>query len=267
MFAWFPLVRKLHRLTIYLYLESQYLMFGLNSKRGARAQSLLKRYIAYCMKNKPELVEKLIPKYPVGCKRVVINSDFYPALDRENVDLVTTGIKKITENAIELKDGKSIEVDIIICATGFDIQESFYSPNIFHKNGTPQRSVFGESPKAYLGSSISGLPNYFTLLGPSSILGHNSVLVMIESQLGHIIKLIKYMRDNGMAQVEVKQDVVDKYIKMNNDNMKTKVWAADFNSWYKNSQGELYVLWSMSSLTFIWKCFRANNRDYIFIKW
>src|SRR6266404_1347673 len=142
----------------------------------------------------PKLRAVLTPSYEFGCKRVLISNDFYPAIQRLNVELVTDAISEVREHSIVTADGNVREVDVLIYGTGFRATEPLYGASIIGRNGLDIHQAWKERISAYLGVTIAGFPNFFILLGPNTGLGHNSVVLMIEAQVRYVMESLQLMK-------------------------------------------------------------------------
>lgn len=121
--------------------------------------------------NNPELWDALTPNYAPGCKRVILTDDYYPALARENVDLETRHINRITENGIKVDGGGEQEYDLIVLATGFKTVDFMAPIQIYGANGRPLGDIWKNGPRAYYGVTVEALPNFGMFYGPNTNLG------------------------------------------------------------------------------------------------
>ena len=143
----------------------------------------------------PDLRRKVTPNFRIGCKRMLISNDYYPALARENVDVVTDGIAEVRPNAVVTRDGTVREVDAIVVATGFHVTDSPTFETIHGRDGRTLAQTFAEGgQQAYKGTTIANFPNMFFLVGPNTGLGHSSMVYMIESQIAYVADAIATMR-------------------------------------------------------------------------
>ncbi|MDX3108769.1 flavin-containing monooxygenase, partial [Nonomuraea angiospora] len=188
----------------------------------------------------PALRAKLTPDYPPGCKRVVIDSAFYPALTRPNVDVVTDGIVRITPTGVETTEG-SHEVDTIVYATGFRSTEFLAPMEITGSGGRTLEEQWKGGPEAYLGISVPNFPNLFLLYGPNTNLGHNSIVFMIECQVEHIMSCLPYLSANG--PIEVRPEVMAAWRGQLDAAMARMVWGGGCRSWYKTAEGRVTNNW------------------------
>src|SRR3954454_16932246 len=131
----------------------------------------------------PALIAKATPAYTVGCKRILPSNAWYPALARENVELVTSTIAEVKPHSVVLASGRELEVDALIFGTGFDVIDMPVGRMVHGRDGRTLADAWNGSPRAHLGSTVPGFPNLFLMLGPNTGLGHSSMIYMIESQI------------------------------------------------------------------------------------
>jgi len=204
----------------------------------AASRAFLKKSVA-----SPALRARLLPKYKMGCKRILPTNDFYPAIQRPNVDLVTTGIEEVTPRGIRSKDGVERPVDAIVLATGFAAAEQC-SP--FEITGRGERSLaatWEAGAEAYLGTSVAGFPNLFLIVGPNVTLGHSSMILVIEAQIGYIVDAIRTMRRDALDAVEVLAAEQARYNEEIQARLARSVWASGCKSWYLTRSGKNTTLW------------------------
>ncbi|GGK73139.1 4-hydroxyacetophenone monooxygenase [Sphaerisporangium melleum] len=189
----------------------------------------------------PELRAKLTPDYPIGCKRIVIDSDFYPALTRPDVELVTEPITRIVPGGIETAGGRVREVDTIIFATGFHTNDLLAPIEITGRDGHPLREAWRDGAEAYLGIAVPRFPNLFLLYGPNTNLGHNSIIYMIESQVWYIMGCLRLLASRG--PMEVRQPAMESWRRALEAALARTAWQASCHSWYKNEAGKIVNNW------------------------
>ncbi|MFF4617960.1 flavin-containing monooxygenase [Nonomuraea jabiensis] len=234
-----PGLQRAYREWIYRYAEAT-LYPAL--AQGWSADLLRKRALRHLHDQVPDpaLRAKLTPGYPPGCKRVVIDSAFYPALTRPNVEVVTDGIVRITPTAVETTEGPH-EVDTIVYATGFRTTEFLAPMEITGRDGHPLEEQWKGGPEAYLGISVPNFPNLFLLYGPNTNLGHNSIVFMIECQVEHIMSCLPYLSANG--PIEVRPEVMAAWRGRLDAAMARMVWGGGCQSWYKTAEGRVTNNW------------------------
>ena len=148
----------------------------------------------------PALRARLIPDYPIGCKRVLITDDFYPALMRPNVELVTDAITRITPTGIDTRDGATRTFDVIVYATGFETTGWQWSMDVVGRDGRHLHDLWRDAPEAYLGITTAHCPNMFMLYGPNTNLGHNTITFMLERQVEYAVRALQDMRARGLPR-------------------------------------------------------------------
>ncbi|KAF9178042.1 hypothetical protein BGZ51_004870 [Haplosporangium sp. Z 767] len=186
---------------------------------------------------------KLTPKYEMGCRRVVVSSNYFPALAKKNVNVHTETISAVKGNSLILKDGSVQEVDALVLATGFKVQEMIPPKFVIGKGGVDLMGTWGKNPSTFYGITSSHTPNMFFLLGPNTGLGHNSVLFMIETQVEYAIKAMSYMMANNLSTIQVTEKACDDFMKDLDKKMQDKVWSSACQSWYQNDEGRVTALW------------------------
>ncbi len=193
----------------------------------------------------PELRAKVTPTFAVGCKRILKSNEWYPTLDRDDVELVTDGIARITADAIVTDDGTEHPVDAIVVATGFHVTDSPVFESIRGVGGTSLADTWSEGGmKGYKGTFVHGFPNMALLIGPSTGLGHTSMVYMIESQLNYLIDYLTKTRKAGITRTEVKKDVQNRYSASLQHKLKNSVWVnGGCASWYQDEHGNITALW------------------------
>ena len=191
----------------------------------------------------PELRSKLVPDYPIGCKRVLITDDFYPALTRENVTLETNPIEKIVPSGV-MTGSATHELDVLVFATGFETTDWNWSMEVVGKGGLSLADAWSEGPEAYLGVLVSGFPNMFVLYGPNTNLGHNSITNMLESQVRYMLKVLGELDAEGLSAAEVTAQAQNAYNDRLQEELAKTVWAdPNCSSWYKTDLGRISQNW------------------------
>jgi cation diffusion facilitator CzcD-associated flavoprotein CzcO len=211
----------------------------------------------------PDLQTKLTPNYTMGCKRILLSNDFYAAVSREHVDLVTSPINQVSAKGLITEDGQEHEVDAIICATGFQVAEAAAPFPIYGPNQWQLADAWQAGAEAYLGTAVHGFPNFFIIVGPNSGLGHNSIVFIIESQVQYILDAIRKVRAKGIKSVEVKADVQQNYNRELAERFKDTVWTTgNCQSWYHTASGKNTTLWPGFSFELRWRTRRFNLAEY-----
>ncbi|MFP3581251.1 NAD(P)/FAD-dependent oxidoreductase [Arthrobacter sp. SIMBA_036] len=192
----------------------------------------------------PELRAKLTPDYDFGCKRILRSDDFYPALTRENVDLVTEAITEFTPRGLRTADGVEHEFDVIIYATGFKSHAFMGSMRVTGREGIGLDERWGNAPEAYLGITVDNFPNLFLVYGPNTNLNHNSVVSMLEAQHRYIAQAVQYIAADEARFLEVDRAVVEKFNAHVQEELQKSAFSSECSSWYKNEDGRVINNWS-----------------------
>jgi cation diffusion facilitator CzcD-associated flavoprotein CzcO len=192
----------------------------------------------------PRLRAKLTPRYTMGCKRVLLSNDYYPALTRDNVKVVTDGIAEVRPAGIVTRDGTLHEVDTIIFGTGFHVTDAPVAKLIRGRDGRSLDEVWQGSMRAYQGTSVAGFPNLFMLLGPNTGLGHTSVVFMIECQITYLLSLLRHLDRTGVHAIEPTPQAQERFVADVDRRMVGTVWTSGgCRSWYLDDTGRNSTLW------------------------
>ncbi|OBF17450.1 hypothetical protein A5725_24120 [Mycobacterium kubicae] len=210
----------------------------------------------------PALRTKLTPSYAIGCKRLLISSDYYPALSKPHVTVVTDGIARLTHHGVATTSGQHIDADVIIYGTGFDAQHAITHIPIRGRDGIRLEEAWSSTgPEAYLGTLIRGFPNFFLMCGPNTGLGHNSQIFMIEAQAHYLARCIRSA--GGTAVVEVKESAQRRYNDRLQRRLSNTVWqAGGCRSWYQDAKsGRNTLLWPQSVVWFWLRTRKVRSTD------
>jgi cation diffusion facilitator CzcD-associated flavoprotein CzcO len=210
----------------------------------------------------PELRAKLIPKYTLGCKRVLLSDDFYPALTQPNVEVITDSIREVRAHSIVIEDGSEHEVDAIICATGFHVTNTHIAQYIHGRDGRSLAESWQAGPHAYYGTTVSGFPNLFLLIGPNTGLGHNSMVFMIESQLRYILDGLHLMERKNIRVLEVRADEEERFNVEMQKRMQGTVWMSGCSSWYLDARGHNTTLWPGFTFEYRYRMRKFDPQKY-----
>jgi len=211
----------------------------------------------------PELRKKLLPDYPIGCKRILICDDFYPTLMQEHVELETNGIAKVNKAGVETADGVQHDFDVLIYATGFETTGWRWSMEVEGQNGQNLNDLWEESPEAYLGVTATGFPNLFVLYGPNTNLGHNTITFMLEHQVAYTVKALKALEASGAKALMPSKAAQDRFNDEIQKDLAGTVWAdPQCASWYKNADGRITQNWSSHTRAYAQATSKIEMADY-----
>jgi cyclohexanone monooxygenase len=192
----------------------------------------------------PAMREALTPDTHYGCKRGLVSDDFYPALNRDNVELVSCGLQRVTPSGIVTEDGRSIDVDVIIYCTGYRILD-FDRIDVVGASGKSLADTMADDPKAFKGISIPDFPNYFFAVGPNGLVLNVSYFISAEKNVESIVRLLEDMQRQGINRMEVKQLAFDSYNDWMGGRFERFSWgSSDCNSYYRNASGHAPFLFA-----------------------
>ena len=238
--------------------------------RGFRANSAANRTLTAIAdwqrrRQVPDLAlrAKLTPDYPFGCKRMLLTDDYLPIFSRPTVSLVTDPITKIEPTGIRTADTRLHEVDLIIYATGFDLTEALTAIDITGADGHSLRRDWSDGASAYLGTAVPHFPNFFTIYGPNTGLGHSSILFMMECQFHLINRLLSEATLRHARQIAIRPSAAARYNETLQHDLAGMVWSAGCRSWYTQS-GKVTANWPGSTTKFARATRRAPLADFLF---
>ena len=259
-----PALQQLHRGVFYWLNELFGLAFVGSNTINKVGTSVAKKHLETQVSD-PELRRKAWPNYKLGCKRVLVSDDYYPALTRPNVELVTDNIEAVTPTGIRTKDSTERPFDAIIFSTGFVVADIYLNQKLTGRSG---RDLLGEwaetGAQALYGTTVSGFPNLFFLLGPNTGLGHNSVVHMMESQINYLMDYLRHLEQAGDdAFFDVKPENQRTHNEQLQQQMTGTVWASGCQSWYMNERGQNTTLWPDLTVTYRKATRRVDLADYV----
>lgn len=210
-----------------------------------------------------ELIEKSVPSYPPGAKRILFdNGNWIRALKRDNVDLVDDPVAEITETGVITESGARYDGDVLIYGTGFLADRFLWPMKVTGRGGRDLQKHWDGDPRAYLGVTIPGFPNLFCCYGPNTnIVVNGSIVFFSECEVRYILGCIRLLLERGHAALEVRREVHDAYNELIDEGNLNMAWgAADVPTWYKNAKGRVTQNWPFSLVEF-WKRTREPNPD------
>ena len=188
------------------------------------------------------LREKLRPDYRVGCKRLIVNTSFYKAIQKPNAALITEQIERVTEEGIVTKDGETHALDVIVLSTGFDPFSYMRPMNLTGRNNLHIEDAWSKSIKVYRSLLMPEFPNFFLMLGPNTPIGNFSVIAMSEVQCAYILKLIDAWRNSHFDEVEPSLPAVSAFNDYVKAGLSKTAWVGGCQSWYLDAEGDP-ILW------------------------
>jgi hypothetical protein len=228
------------------------------------------------LKKKPEIADFILPSFAVGCRRLTPGPGYLEALVEDNVDFISDQISEIVPEGIVLETGRKIEIDVLVCATGFNAS----SPppfEVYGKNGKSLQERFTPHRETYLTMTVDGFPNFFMMLGPNSAIGSGSLTMMIETEGDYIIKCIRKLQKEDYISMMTKPERVKDFMDYTNEYFKNTVYMDECNSWYRSDGGKgdrITGLWPGSTLHCLealraprWEDFDFETKDENRLRW
>lgn len=258
-----PFLQKLPRALVYG--RNELLVGGFRNPRRMRPiEGLARGYLARALAGRPDLVAALTPDYTIGCKRILMSNDYYPALRQPNVDVVTSSIERVTATGVVTADGVEHPVDTIIFGTGFKVGDGMADGvTITGRDGRKIHDVWADGPQALLGTTVAGFPNLFMMIGPNTGLGHSSMVYMIESQTRFLLDALRAVDTAGAVAIDTRQDRQDAFNADLQRRLVGSVWTSGgCASWYLDEQGRNRTLWPGYTFDFRRRTRRITPEDH-----
>ncbi|MDO8838445.1 MAG: NAD(P)/FAD-dependent oxidoreductase [Parvibaculum sp.] len=264
LFRAFPLLVRAQRWLTWIMLERNFLAFTQGSWFGKLFEKASKKELEAHIKD-PELRRKLTPDYPAGCKRILLTNDWFPALARPNVDVETSHIARVSENAVVTEDGVSHPADVIIYATGFESTDFLAPMKVVGRGNADLNEVWSRGAEAHRGVAVAGFPNFFMLYGPNTNLGHNSIIFMIECQANYITQCVQALQNGKLRYIDVRKEAMAEFNAALQKDMQKTVWAAGCSSWYKTADGKVTNNWSSFTARYWWQMRHPDFAEYALV--
>jgi cation diffusion facilitator CzcD-associated flavoprotein CzcO len=258
LFARFPALQRAVRWATFWELEARVPLFTRWPALARLAQRLAVRHLHRSVTD-PVVRERLTPDYTMGCKRILLSNDYWPAFDRDNVQLVTDPLTRVTPDAVVTADGTRHVVDAVVLGTGFDLSGSFERIDIRGLEGQSLSQAWADGMPSNLGITVAGFPELYVLLGPNTGLGHNSVVLMIELATSYVLDCLD--RGRGGARVTT-ASAQDRFTAEMRRRSRHTVWASGCRSWYLDRFGNNTAIWPGSVVGYWWRTRRVDDTAF-----
>ncbi len=224
-------------------------------------------YIQSQFADRPDLLDKVLPKYPPASKRIILDNGIWArTLKRDNVELLTDRIEEITPGGVRTEDGVEHRADVIIYGTGFQASKFLTPMKVHGRGGIELHQQWNGDARAYMGITVPNFPNFFMLYGPNTnIVVNGSIIYFSECEVQYILGCIRLLLEQGKRAMDCRQGVHDEYnARIDKGNLECVWGVSSVNSWYKNETGRVAQNWPFNLIDY-WKQTREPDpADYQF---
>ncbi|GIH24142.1 alpha/beta hydrolase fold-3 domain-containing protein [Acrocarpospora phusangensis] len=253
-FRRFPALRRLYRLMLFFRSGRRFKAYDLGGRDQGRMRELCLRYIAGAIHD-PVVRDAVTPSYPWGCKRPIYASGFYPALNRDNVELVPQAIKEVTPKGVVDARGVEHEADVLILSTGFQPTRFLSQFTLTGRHGTDIQDFWGDRPRAFLGATVPGFPNFFILYGPNTN-GGFSIIAQLERQAEVAVRAIRKVLRTGATLVDTRPAALERHVRWLDSQLDKHASAMNSgcNNYYHSSSGANVTQWPRTHFVYYLLC-------------
>ncbi len=258
-----PITQKALRALIFAITESVGVAITRHPRLLKIGEVWARRHMRHAIAD-PQLRRRLTPSYRLGCKRILPSNDYYPALARDNVELVTAGIERVDAGAVHTTDGAEHQLDVLVCGTGFRIQDVFAPLRLEGRAGLTLQQAWAGGFEAHRGTTVAGFPNLALLSGPNTGTGSTSQVYMIEAQIHYVLELLRALREHRARSIEPRAQAQAAYNVWLQQQMQRTVWlTGGCNSWYLDEDGVNRTLYPGPSSSFWRSLRRVDPGEYV----
>jgi cation diffusion facilitator CzcD-associated flavoprotein CzcO len=255
----FAAMRRLDRWRVYLQYERGYVVQTDAAVRAAREKAAL-TFLASQVSD-PVKRGKLTPRIAVGCKRNIRSSEFLASLDLPHVDVVTTSIARVEEEAVVTTDGARHGADVLIYGTGFETTRFLSTMRIVGAAGKSLDEAWNGAPEAYLGVTMTGFPNFFMIYGPNTN-APSSIVFMIECQTRYIAQAVRKLAKGAVRSFDARADTQRAFNDEVQSELRGRAWTSGCRSYFMNAAGRVVTQWHLPSRHYWWRTFRFQPSDF-----
>ena len=258
-------VERAYRWWIYWGLEYRWIWFRKDAWAGRKLGQLFAKGLRGEVVSERLPERSVVPDYPIGCKRILISNDWYPAIMRPTVEVVDEPIGRIEPGAVVTADGRRRPADVLIFGTGFSTTDFLAHIPVLGEGGRSLAAAWAGGPHAYLGTAVAGFPNCYFLYGPNTNLGHNSILFMVERQINLILQAMAVQVESadqaGTPMVGVDGAAYRRDDQRTQHLMSHTAWVANCTSWYKTASGRVTNNWPSWTVRYWYDTLRLRPAD------
>ncbi|OBK72460.1 NAD(P)/FAD-dependent oxidoreductase [Mycobacterium sp. 1274761.0] len=262
-FAHIPLAKRIYRTRLWLRSESNISVIEHASDKTQEFKRVALSQLESVVADE-ELRRRLTPDHPLGCKRLVFATDYLQTLTQPHVEVVSSPARCLRERSLVTEDGTELDIDVVLCATGYAAADYLGQIDVVGEDGTSLRDVWREGAYAYLGMAVPGFPNFFMLYGPNTNVGSNSVIFMLEAQARYIVRALTYMRRKRKTYVAVRRDAMVTFTAKVDKWMEGTVWLTRCSNYFRAANGRVVTQWPRSARAFWGMTRRFKASEYTF---
>ena len=263
LFAHVPFAKKIYRTRLWLRSESNISVIENGSDKTQEFKGMALRALESTVADE-ELRRRLTPDHPFGCKRLVFATDYLQTLTQPHVEVVSSPARSLRSRSLVTADGTELDVDVVLCATGYSAADYLGQINVLGEGGVSLREKWRDGAYAYLGIAVPDFPNFFMLYGPNTNVGSNSVIFMLEAQARYIVRALRHMRRKRKAYVTVRPKTMADFIAKIDGWMEGTVWLTRCSNYFRAPNGRVVTQWPRSARAFWGMTRRFRPADYTF---
>ena len=263
MFRNVPLAKKIYRTRLWLRSESNISVIEHGSDKTQEFKGIALKVLEATVDDEA-LRRKLTPEHPFGCKRLVFATDYLQTLTQPHVEVVSSPARALRARSVVTEDGAELDVDVVLCATGYAAADYLGQIDVVGENGVTLRETWADGAHAYLGMAVPGFPNFFMLYGPNTNVGSNSVIFMLEAQAHYIVRALKYLRRRGRRYIAVRPAAMAAFLTRIDGWMEGTVWLTRCSNYFRAANGRVVTQWPRSARAFWGMTRRFRAADFTF---
>jgi cyclohexanone monooxygenase len=258
-----PFAKKIYRTRLWLRSESNISVIEHGSDKTQEFKGIALNVLEATVADE-SLRDRLTPDHPFGCKRLVFATDYLQTLTQPHVEVIPSPARALRARSLVTDDGTELDVDVVLCATGYAAADYLGQIEVTGEGGTTLRETWRDGAYAYLGMTVPDFPNFFMLYGPNTNVGSNSVIFMLEAQAHYIVRALKHMRRRGKSYVAVRPAAMAAFLTKIDDWMQGTVWLTRCSNYFRVANGRVVTQWPRSARVFWGMTRRFKASDYVF---
>jgi cyclohexanone monooxygenase len=263
LFSRVPLAKRIYRTRLWLRSESNISVIENGSDKTQEFKAVALKVLESTVPDQ-ELRSKLTPDHPLGCKRLVFATEYLQALNQPHVEVITSAAQGLRKRSLVTADGAELDVDVVVCATGYAAADYLGEIEVVGEGGTTLRERWQDGAYAYLGMAVPGVPNFFMLYGPNTNVGSNSVIFMLEAQAHYVVRALRHLRRRRKSYIAVRPEAMAEFLGKIDEWMQGTVWTTRCSNYFRTASGRVVTQWPRSARVFWMMTRRFNSADYTF---